>query len=353
NPSGWYNDTCHWPLFIRSLSDGMEGMANAAIFMRERNQPQTQWEAFAQAFGDWLVNNQNADGSFYREYNPDGSVFVASADCPAFGAGNNRLATTDPIRFLVTLYFATNDTRYLTAAENAGAFALQAIYNTGDYVGGTSSYDSATQAFEPILDQEAGQQAVHAALALYDATHQAQWLVAARKAANFTETWMYVQNYPLHNASPAIAYAGTRAYSLSTTGASTAGAVLSYASYDFYRLHLFGDDASNHYLKVAHLIQNNTKLTTQLGSNGRQQFGYAAPGLLGEADDVAYLSYVRSPSAMHWLPWLSEAEVEPIQRMQDTFNASTVRSAERESPEQLQNENNHIYPAPGSIGWGH
>lgn len=351
SPSGWLDDGCKWPLFIRSLSDGMEGALNAAIFMREHGKPQAGWERFAQSFGDWLVSHQNADGSFYREYNRDGTVFVASAACQAFGAGNNRLATTDPIRFLVTLYFATNDTRYLTSAESAGAFALQAIYRTENYVGGTSSYDKAT--LEPVLDREAGFQAIHAALALYDATHQDAWLAAARKAANYAETWLYVQNFRLNGAPPAVAYAGTRAFSLVVAGASTADIGLSFESYDFFRLHLLGDDASNHYLKIAQLIQNNSKLTTQLGANSRQRFGYAAPGLVGEADDVVYLSYVQSASAMNWLPWLSEAEIEPIQRMQDTFGASTVEGAERQSPQQLGVENAHIYPAPGSIGWGH
>ena len=73
---------------------------------------------------------------------------------------------------------------------------------------------------------------------------------------------------------------------------------------------------------------------------------------MGEADDVAYLSYVQSSSAMNWLPWLSEAEIEPIQRMQDTFGASTIENAGTQSAERLQFENDHVYPAPGSIGWG-
>lgn len=352
-PSGWSNDSCNHPLFIRSLSDGMEGMLDAAVFLRRHDMRNPAWETFTQSFGDWLVHNQNTDGSFWREYNPDGSVFATTAACSGYGAGNNRLATTHPIRFLVSLYVATNNTSYLTSAEKAGEYARQAIYGPVNYVGGTSSYDRSYNLIndEPVLDREAGIEALHAALALYDATRQQEWLVAARQAADYTETWQYVQTYPLNGATPAVAHAGTRAFSLVETGASTADIGLSSESYDFFRLHLFGDDASGHYLAFARLLQNNSKLTTELGPDSRQAFGYAAPGLVGEADDVSYLSYHQSASAQNWLPWLSEAEVEPLQRMQDTFHALTIGDAERQPASQLQDENNNVHPAPGSIGW--
>ncbi len=359
--SSWSNDTCHQPLFIRSLSDGMEGMLNAAVFMRTHNMPQLQWEKFAQAFGDWLVNNQNSDGSFYREYNPDGSVFATSKTCAGYGAGDNKLATSHPIRFLVSLYFATGNPVYLAHAEAAGAFALKAIYGLVNYVGGDSSYDKSYNLinYEPTLDREAGFQAMHAALALYDATHEQEWLVAARQAADYSETWQYVQDYSLNtqklpspDAAPAIDYARTRAFSLVETGASTVDIGMSFESYDFFRLHLFGDDASNHYLAFARLLQNNSKLTTQLGPDSRQAFNYGAPGLVGEADNVSDLNYTPSESSKTWLAWLSEVEVEPLQRMQDTFGALTIGEAEKQSASQLQDENNNVYSGWSSIGWG-
>ncbi len=70
---GWYNSGCH-PIFFRSLIDCM---LDGLVFMREHGKPRRIRKKFVQSFGDWLVANQNGDGSFDRVYTPDGSVFQA------------------------------------------------------------------------------------------------------------------------------------------------------------------------------------------------------------------------------------------------------------------------------------
>ena len=97
-------------------------------------------------------------------------------------------------------------------------------------------------------------------------------------------------------------------------------------------------------------LENNSKLTTDLGTGSTQSYGYAMPGLMGEADDVSYPSYIQPKANTTWLPWEAEAEVEPVQRMQDTFGVSTIEAAQQQSPAQRGRENNHIYAAPGTIG---
>ncbi len=114
---------------------------------------------------------------------------------------------------------------------------------------------------------------MRAALALYDGTGDARWFIAAREAANFTETRSYSWNWPIKNA-PQYAYAGTRGNSLIATGHCGADISLSFDSYNFYRLHLLADDPTNHYLRFALDIENNTKLTTQLTGVPTQQFGF-------------------------------------------------------------------------------
>ncbi len=86
-----------------------------------------------------IPSSRDFRGSFDRAYAPDGSVFQASAACPGYGAGNNRLSTSDAIPFLVGLYTATNTSQYLNAALRAGQFSLDAIYGPAIFVGGTSS----------------------------------------------------------------------------------------------------------------------------------------------------------------------------------------------------------------------
>ncbi len=163
-PPKFRNSTCKFPLFIRSLSDGMEGMALAAIFARQHGMAHPAWESFAQAFGDWLVSHQNADGSFYRAYNPDGSVYAnTDPDCTPGASGTIELNTTFPVRFLVELYVGTGNAKYLQSALAAGNYALTAIYGATQYVGGTTEAPAS-------IDKEAAEQAIHAALALYDVT---------------------------------------------------------------------------------------------------------------------------------------------------------------------------------------
>lgn len=95
------------------------------------------------------------------------------------------------------------------------------------------------------------------------------------------------------------------------------------------------------------------KLTTDLGAGSTQSYGHAVPGLVGEANDVSYLSYIQPRSNTTWLPWETEAEIEPVQRMQDTFDVSTIEAAQQQLSTQLGSENSRICAAPGTIGWGH
>ena len=356
-PLTWYNPDqnrfrntdCVAPIFTRTVSDGMEGMTNAAIFMRQHNMPQPAWEKFAQAYGDWLVKNQNPDGSWYRSYNPDGSVFVngEKPGCSRNGFGLGKFNTSNPVRFLVTLYYATGDRKYLKTAQTAGDYMLRTTVDPFVYVGGIIDNPN-------VIDKLAGVLALRAALALYDATHETKWLEAARKAANYTETWGYAWTFPIRNAPPAYRKAGAQSVSLIATGQSGADIELSVESYDFYRLHLLGDDANNHYLQMALYLESNTKLTTQLSGVPDQQFGFAVDGLVGEAFNVASMDYVSAErsAAVQWLPWLTDVELEPLQRQEDTFGSTSIREAEKLSPDVLLAKNRRVYPPPGSIGWG-
>lgn len=352
-PLTWYNvspptfrdDSCSFPIFMRTASDGMEGMVSGAVLMRQHRMPQPAWEKFAQGFGDWLVSHQNADGSFYRAYNPDGTVFSnTSSGCDTNGFGTSKFNTTHPIRFLVGLHFATGEEKYLLAAKAAGEYALTAIYAPAQYVGGTPDNPNA-------LDKEAGVEALHAALALYDATHAEKWLRAAQQAADYTETWMYAWNYPITGAPLAYQYAGTQGSSMIATGQSGSDIFLAFEAYDFFRLHLFGDDPADHYLAIAKYLENNTKLTTQVTGVSEQQFGYSYDGLVGEANDLSFIAYRGGTSAGSWLPWLTEAEIEPLQRLADTFGSPSIETAQKQPQFLLELENQYVYPPPGSTGW--
>ena len=103
---------------------------------------------------------------------------------------------------------------------------------------------------------------------------------------------------------------------------------------------------------MAILLENNTKLTTQLANvPGQQSFGYAVDGLVSEAVTLANLglgdTYLRG-----WLPWLTNAELDPEQRLEDTFGQGDITADERQPRSVLFRDNQHVFPAPGTSGWG-
>ena len=350
-PYVWYDVTgshfrdagCGSVIFLRTVTDGMEGMVNAAMLMREHKMAQPLWEGYVRRFSDWLVAHQNTDGSFYRAFSPDGNVFN-STGCPKNDYAESKMSSTHPVRFLVTMYFATGDERYLKAAVAAGNFAMATVYGPGRYVGGVVDNPN-------TIDKESGNEGIRAALALYDATHEAKWLDAARKAGDFTETWEYVQNFGIRGAPAAYVHAGTQGSSFIATGQSAADVELASEAYDFYRLHLFGDDADNHYLKFAEMLEYNTKLPMQVTGMPGQLYGYALDGLVSEAISLSNMEFMGGKSSAQWLPWLTDAEMEPLQKLEDTFGSMSIRELEKQPVEELKKKNLNVYPAAGSLGW--
>nr|WP_144922194.1 discoidin domain-containing protein [Paenibacillus bovis] len=162
---------------IRTMSDGMEGAADAFQIMKQHGNIKQEWLEYIQTFGDWLVNNQNEDGSYYRIYDLEGNP-----------VHKGIFNTTNPIRFLLKLYEITNDVKYKNAALKAGEFAYEAIYKPFMFVGGTSDNDN-------TIDKEASVMAMNAFLALYDETKEDRWLEALKGAADFTATWTFAWSY--------------------------------------------------------------------------------------------------------------------------------------------------------------
>ena len=332
---GFRNDPRYWqnplPIYLRHLSDGMEKLVEAARFMREHGQPKPMWENLCTVYGNWLLRNQNGDGSFYRAYGYDGSAAVTST-----------FNTTNPIRFLTGLYFFTGDSRYLDSARLAGDYSLAHVSQPYHYAGGTADGEAVA------IDREAGVQALHAYLSLYDATRDQKWLAGAGAAADYTETWMYAWNFQVKPLTAApwqqrAAALGTTGLGFVGTGLSAVDTFLSYGTLDYYRLYLLTGD--QHYLRVARLLAGNTKQSTELNGN----LGYAKPGLAEEATGVAdFVHGYTNPAEQksYWLPWVTVAEVEPYADLRDMFGSMSLDEIEQRPLAERQRINN-TYPARG------
>ena len=354
----WMNFSCTRPIFLRSASDGMEGMASALSFAMNRREARSEnelqiWRKFAAGYADWLVSHQETDGSFMRAFNADGSSWTERPGCTYPGGvdGVSRMNTTFPIRFLVAMWFITGNTDYKKAAERAGEWGYTNIYLPGRFVGGVANRNT--------LDKEAGSEALEAALALYDLANQdgakaaaSKWLGAARRAADYLETWQYVWDFRPRDLTEgklyrAYANGGVMANSFIGTGGSASDIFLALCSFNFYRLHLLtGEGADGHYGHFAELLENNTAITTQTPS---QRFGWKYDGLTGEAINLSNLEFKSGEVPIGWLAWISNAQINPMQRLEDAFGSKSITQllvAERKQPSeraQLKNTNRTLY----------
>lgn len=128
-----------YPSFLRCFVDGAEGILNACIYAKETNLDYSKWEDVVLKIADFLVENQNDDGSYYRAYNVDGTVCTdISSDAYQ---GTSKLNTPVAVRFLCSMYDYTNDTKYRDAVIKAADYCYEDTYDFAVSYSSTSVYD--------------------------------------------------------------------------------------------------------------------------------------------------------------------------------------------------------------------
>lgn len=177
---GWWDNG---PVFLRTASDACEGILDAIRIMADQGVVYQSWIDYVVSYGDFLVNMQNADGSWARSYNQNGTV-----------SNSGKYNTTNPIRFLVKLHLVTGDTDYRDAAIAAGNWSVTNIVDEFSFAGGTPDNDN-------TLDKEAGMLALNAFNSLYDLTSESIWLDAAVESAYYLESWTYIQDFDIYPSS--------------------------------------------------------------------------------------------------------------------------------------------------------
>ncbi|MDF2960694.1 MAG: hypothetical protein K0S39_2429 [Paenibacillus sp.] len=314
-----------YPHYIRMLADGIEAILDAYLYMRKIGDERPAWLEFCGKTADWIVNIQNADGSFYRAYNTDSSIRMDS-----------KANTPSVIRFLVQFYLVSGDERYKAAAIKAGDWSYDYAYLNMEYRGGTCDNMD-------IMDKEAGIYALFGFLALYDLTGEDKWLEGAIGAADYTETWTYAWTFPVTTPWPKHPF---NKYSISGQSIITIGGgadvYMAACSYTYYRLYVITGD--EHYLDFAEFIDKNTRQSNDVDGS----IGYIMPGLGHEAGN--FTSQVLQ-SHYHWLPWCTFVEIDPSSRLYDTFGGYEIADAQRLSPEERATRN-RIYDTFAEIQVG-
>lgn len=312
------------PFWTRMISDGLENILDAYVYMRKKGEERPAWLAFCRKAADWFVRIQNEDGSWYRAYNTeDGSMRMES-----------KANTISAVRFLIQLYLVTGEDSYRETALRAGEWSYQNIYRNMEYRGSTCDNTD-------ITDNESGIYAMFGFLSLYDLTGQQKWLDALIGAADYTETWTYMWSYPMKVLWPNHPFSKNSFSGQSpvTIGGGGGDMYMAACAYVYYRLYIITGD--EHYHDFAEFIHNNTRQANDVDGS----FGYALPGLSHEGGNFATQTFT---SHYHWLPWVTYVEIDPTSRLYDTFGAYDIAGADKLSMEE-RIRRNHIYDTYGKF----
>ena len=311
------------PLWVRQIGDGLEAVLDAYVFEAKRGIFHENWMDYCVRTADWLVKTQNGDGSFYRSYRDDGSCCMDS-----------KASTQCVVRFLGQLYLVTGNEEYLQTALRAGEWSWLNQYKLFEYRGGPCDTSD-------ILDKESGIYAMFAYIALFDVTGDRKWLEAACGAADYTETFTFVWDFPVHNPYPAHPFNRNHISGQSNVSVGMAGGDIYMAacSYTYYRLWLLTGDP--HYCDFAEFLNRNCKQANDVDGS----CGYRYPGLVNEGAHFGEQEY---RSRYHWLPWCTFVEVDPASRFMDTFGSHEIAEIEK-LPLEERRRRNRIYDhyAPG------
>ena len=326
-----------YPSYLRTMADGAEGILAAYELVKDTESVEY-WLTAVRNFADFLVSHQMEDGSWYRAYDWHGNMYKDDNPDSLVGDKNtvadSKLNTPVAIRFLLQVYDVTGDERYYAAAVKAGEYTLANLSNAGKYVGGTPDNPN-------CIDREAGIYALYAFNALYNATGEDKWLYYAEQAAVFTVSWMYTYSFVINEeeglepAKPLV-NGNNEGLSIIATGHSSVDTFMAYTYYELFKLYVW--TADEFWYDLSLYVQNNTKQTIACEAG----LDYAYKSFAIEATSIADFYFVSAEGGC-WLPWITNANIEPYTNMIDVFGVGDVRDLSKENLQTLRDKLSENY----------
>jgi hypothetical protein len=294
---------------LLTISTDMRSLVLAYDREKKKGIDHPEWLAWAKTYADWLLTQQHVDGSFPRAWKPGTNTVF----------NNSPSATYAPVVLFVPLARVTGEHKYLDAALKAGEFLWRKYGAAGNYQGGAVDASSA----QLLTDKEGGMASLDAFLALYEATHQRQWLAHALSAADYTESWIWVWNVPLPGHEPDThlrwrngPMVGLQEITANGPGLGAGGdEYLDWAVSLFARAYKYSGDT--HYRDVAQILLHNTKAKM---ATGRDTFDFVGAGWEQE-------SWSADPGK--WLPWISANHLNGIMTLEEFDPALYKELAEK------------------------
>jgi hypothetical protein len=318
-------------VFLRSFGDGLKALMETVEREEAAGRERPEWVAWARSFADWLLPQQNPDGSFPRSWKQGtGEVYHRFPE-----------STYTVITYLVLLSEITDDERYAAAARKAGEYCWNSSHQHGVFVGATLDQPN-------VIDKEAGAISLEAYLALYRLTSDRKWLQRAMAAASFAETWIYVWNVPMpedeedrdlvwKKGIPTVGMQGI------ATGHSLTDMYMAFDVDEFAELYLHTGD--KHYYDVAMILLHNTK--AMLALPGRE-FDLPGPGWMQEHWSLAPTRGVGSLRA--WLTWVTASQLNGIVGLEELDRDLFLKMSGGNSPVDSPNERADKVPAVDRTG---
>jgi hypothetical protein len=271
---------------IREPSEDLRTLIDIIRRERKSGREHPDWLAWCQQFGDWLLPQQRADGSFPRSWN-------AGIGTPREESGTSSCI---PVPFLVKLSEETGHQKYLDCAIRAAEYTWNTYGSRGIFIGGATDNPNVT-------DKEAGMLALEGYLILYENTKDTRWLERAKAAGNFAESWIWIWNIPMPIGAdpanlgwkPGVSTVGLNGITARGSGVDQyfAWSVPAYA-----KLYKYTND--EHYLDVARILLLNTK--AMLAIPGRT-YDLLGPGW--QQENWSMGRNRGNGSHRSWLPWVS------------------------------------------------
>lgn len=279
-------------VYLRCLCEGGKALALAYRQGPEAAQNGQEWLRWCTQFAEWLLSRQSSAGGFPRRLDPG---YAAEQD--------RGQSSYQAIEFLVELWSATNDRRYLDAAARAGDLCWSMGQRDGSFVGGTIDNPE-------VADKEAATLSAAGYLAMFEATAEPKWLSRAQAAADVAETWIYLWDLEMPQAMDRHWKPGVRTVGLQliATGHSL---VDEYMAFDVGTYaSLWKHTGDSHYRDVARLLLHATKAMLALPD---REFDLLGSGWQQEHWSLA----PPRGNGLHrmWLPWVSCAHLQGIESL--------------------------------------
>ncbi len=325
----YYSEAGNWDsgahTSMRQACTGMTSVLDAWCFYNKQGTNKSNWLEACRKFGDWLVANQNTDGSWYMEYHP---FKITAGKHPA--GKTNKYLTVCALRYLIQLYIVTGEESYKKALDLAANFSYNNIHKQYQYVACVIDNPQ-------TIDSESGQQALQNFLAMYDFTKEQKWLDAAEQAAIYTASWTFMHEVPVES-DQTINTDWPKDRSivgqhLIAIGHSASDLGFAWSSFAYYRLYVI--TGKELYLQLARISAHNTKQSMNLNQAlypGQQE------GLQQEAFQVGTTkgNGRRQNSIMQALTWNFAAHLDPMIRFKDAYGTVDLEEVEKMSKEEIK-----------------